>query len=855
VGSKNEKLGKTGFAHLFEHLMFNGSENYNDDYFGPFDRVGATDMNGTTNGDRTNYFQNVPTSALDLALWMESDRMGHLLGVIDQAKLDEQRGVVQNEKRQGENQPYGRVFRLLTQHSYPTGHPYSWSTIGSMEDLDAASVEDVREWFQAYYGAANAVIAVAGDIDAEQVHQDVQRYFGDIPAGPPVDRQQEWIAKRTGDLRMVVEDRVPQARVLLAWNVPGADTTDGSRLELIGSILAEGKTSRLYRRLVYEDQIATDVAAFAWLREIGGIFVVWATVRPGGDLAEVEQALNEELERLLEEGPEAGELQRAKAKYRAAYLRGVERIGGFGGKSDILASSQIYGGSPDAYKRSLEWIARADRRELRDTARQWLSDGRMTMEIQPFDDYSTLASTVDRSQLPNIAAPPELEFPALQRARLENGLEVILVERHDVPLVSFELLLDAGYAADHFGLEGTANLALNMLDEGTARRDALEISDALAELGAMLHTGSNLDLSSVSLAALSENLDESLDIFADVILNPVFSDDEFERLKKQQIAAIQREKVSPRSMALRVLPRLLYGEDHPYGISFTGSGTEESVASITRDQLAEFHDTWFKPDHAVLVVVGDTNLSDLTAKLEGHFADWKPGEIPDKSLARVELADRSQVYLIDRPGSLQSILFAGHLAPPKANPEEASIEAMNEVLGGSFSARINMNLREDKHWAYGAYSFFVDARGQRPFIAYAPVQTDKTVAAMQEIEKELRDIVGSRPASQVELDRAIDKKTLTLPGRWETNAAVGGAIAAMVRFGFPDDYWTRYPVEMRAQTTDRVADAAERVVHPEALTWVVVGDRAKIEDEIRAAGFGPIHRVDADGNPVEPINR
>jgi zinc protease len=354
----------------------------------------------------------------------------------------------------------------------------------------------------------------------------------------------------------------------------------------------------------------------------------------------------------------------------------------------------------------------------------------------------------------------------------------------------------------------------------------------------------------VSLSALVENLDPSLDIFADVILNPSFDEEEFGRLKQQQLAGIQREKVTPRSMALRVFPRLLYGEGHAYGISFTGSGTEESVAGITRDELKAFHDTWFMPNGSVLVVVGDTTLDEIVPKLEELFAGWAPGDAPEKNVATVALPESSAVYLIDRPDSLQSILFAGHIAPPKANPDEISIEAMNEVLGGSFSARINMNLREDKHWAYGAHSFFVDAQGQRPFIAYAPVQTDKTVESMKEIQKELEQILGERPPSQEERDRAIDKKTLTLAGRWETGSAVGGSLAAMVRFGFPDDYWESYPDKMREQTVETLSQAAQEVLHPDRLTWVVVGDRARIEDGIRAAGFGPIHIVDADGQPV-----
>jgi len=851
VGSKNERPGKTGFAHLFEHLMFNGTEHYNDDYFAPFDRIGATDMNGTTGPDRTNYFQNVPTSGLDTALWMESDRMGHLLGAIDQAKLDEQRGVVQNEKRQRENHPYGQVFRLLVENSYPAGHPYSWPVIGSMEDLDAADLEDVRTWFETYYGAANAVIAVVGDVDAEDIKAKVEHYFGGIPSGPPVERHESWLARRAGSHRQVIQDRVPQARIIKAWNIPGIGSADSDYLELVAGALAEGKTSRLYKRLVYEDQIATDVEAFAWLHEIGGLFIVWATARPGGDLAEVEKALDEEMARFLDKGPAKKELQRVQMKYRADFIRGIERIGGFGGKSDILAGSQIYQGSPDAYRRSLERVAAASRSDLRAAARRWLADGVYALEVRPFPKYRTGESQVDRSGLPEPGETPTVRFPELQRAKLSNGLEIVLAERHSVPVVELQLLFDAGYAADQFGGPGTAALVMNALDEGTADLTALEISERLALLGAELRTGSNLDMSYVSLSALTAKLDPALEIFADVILRPAFLQRDVERLRNEQLASIQREKATPRSLAMRVFPKLLYGQGHAYGIPFTGSGDEPSVSKLTRAELERFHDTWFKPNHAVLLVVGDIALDTIVPKLEKLFAGWEPGDVPNKNLARVTPRSHSTVYLLNRPDSPQSTIFAVQLAPPTANPNEIAIEAMNEVLGGSFTARVNMNLREDKQWSYGARSFFVDARGQRPFIVAAPVQTDKTAEAMREIHKELADMIGARPPSADELARAKDKKTLTLPGSWETARQVKSSMTELVRFDLPDDFWIRYPDQVRQLDLAQVSAAADEVLHPKRVIWIVVGDREKIEPGIRELGFGELVTLDADGNPTE----
>ncbi len=850
VGSKNERPGRTGFAHLFEHLMFNGSEHFNDEYFQPFERIGATDQNGTTNNDRTNYFENVPTSALDVALWMESDRMGHLLGVIDTAKVNEQRGVVQNEKRQGENQPYGKVNLLMAEGAYPPGHPYSWTVIGSMEDLNAASVEDVKNWFRTYYGPNNAVVVLAGDITPELARQKVDQYFGDIPASPPIAKQDVWIAKRTGTHRQIMQDRVPQARIYRQWNIPQFGSADGDYLDLVSDVLAAGKTSRLYKRLVYDEQIATDVVAYVDLREIGGGFVIRATAKPAGDLGRVERAIDEELARFIQTGPTASELRRVKTQSRANFIRGIERIGGFGGKSDVLAMNEVYAGNADHYQVTRQRIATATAADLRSAAARWLSDGDFVIEVHPYPTYAVAASGADRSKLPAAGTPPEARFPAVARATLPNGLKIVLAERHSIPQVNMTLLLDAGYAADQFAAPGTASLALDMLDEGTTRRTALQISDTLSQLGAELFTGSQLDVSSVSLSAMKDKLDPSLNIFADVILNPSFPQADFQRQQRQRLARIQREKVIPVQMALRVFPQLLYGANHAYGNPLTGSGTEEAVSAMKRDDLVRFHRTWFKPNHATLVVVGDVSLAEIQPKLARLFSGWQAGDVPQKNISTVPDQARPLVYILDRPGAEQSIIFAGNLAEPKANAHEYAIEAMTSLLGGQFTSRVNMNLREDKHWSYGAFTLIWDARGQRPFIAYAPVQTDKTKESMVEVDRELRGILGPKPVTQDELSKAQANLTLTLPGNWETMGAVQGSLEQMVTYGLDDHYFETYAQRVRALTLPDAATAAQATIRPDHLVWVVVGDRSKIEAGIRELNFGEIRFLDANGKPL-----
>jgi len=647
-----------------------------------------------------------------------------------------------------------------------------------------------------------------------------------------------------------MQDRVPQARIYKVWNVPEFGSADGDYLDLVSDILSQGKSSHFYKRLVYDDQIATDAVAFVDLSEIAGQFRVQSTARPGQDLAQVEKALDEELGRFLRDGPTPDELERAKTQRMADFIRGIERIGGLGGKSDRLAQSQVFLGSPDAYKISLRRIQEATAEDLKSAANRWLADGVYVLEVHPFPPYDAASAEVDRTKAPEPGSPPELRLPKFQRATLANGLKIVLAERHEVPLVNFWMTFDAGYAADQFASAGTASMTTAVLDDGTATRTALEISDELARLGAELSANSNLDITAVRLSALKSKLDASLELFADVIQNPSFPEVDFRRQQKQQLAAIQREENTPVQIALRIFPRLLYGETHAYGNPLTGSGTPANIEKMTREDLATFHRQWFRPNNATLIVVGDTTLSEVTPKLERVFAGWQPGEVPRKNISPVQLPARPTVYIIDKPGALQSVIIGGHVAPPTANPREIAIEAMNEVLGGTFGARINMNLREDKHWTYGAMSRMVGAKGQRPFFVIAPVQLDKTKEAMAEIDKELRGLLSERPATPEELAKVQANETLSLPGSRETMNAVGQSIIDLVQFGLPDDWYETYAGKVRALRTADIDAAAREVIHPESVAWVVVGDRAKIEASVRELNLGEVKFLGTDGKPL-----
>jgi zinc protease len=851
VGSKNEKPGKTGFAHLFEHLMFSGSDDFNYTYINAMEKIGATNLNGTTNNDRTNYFENVPTSMLDYALFAESDRMGHLLGVLDQKKLDLQRGVVQNEKRQDENQPYGVTDELITENTYPVGHPYSWTVIGSMKDLDAASLSDVQEWFKTYYGPNNVTVVIAGDITPAVAREKVEKYYGEIPAGPPIAKQEVWIAKRTGTHRGWVQDRVPQARLYRVWNVPEFGSPEEAQLDLVAQVLGRGKTSRLYKRLVYKDQIATSATADNDTNEIGGQFYFTLTANPGGDLKKVESEADEELQSFLKNGPSEAELQIAKTQILGNYVRIVERIGGFGGKSDLLARCQTYRGNPDCYKDYLKWVKAATPASVKKAANDWLGDGDYVLEVHPYPTDLKTEAKLDRSKEPAPGGPESLNLPPLQKAELSNGLKIVVAERHTAPVVNFTLMVDSGYAADPSGAPGTASFEQRMLEEGTATRDSLKIGEELESLSANFTATTNLDWSLVSLNTLKSTMDKSLDIYADLILHPAFPQKEFERLQKERIAGIKREKVTPQSMALRVVPGLLYGKGHPYAVPFTGTGTEASVGKMTREDLVKFHETWFKPNNATLLVVGDTTLEEIKPRLEKLLVAWKPGDVPHKATPTVPEPEKDVVYLIDRPGSGQSVIFGAQLAPPQNDPDAIALQLVNGIFGGKFSSRINMNLREDKHWSYGVRAVLPAARGQRPYISISAVQTDKTKESMVELVKEYNGIVGSRPITAEELKDEQSNVTLALPGTFETDQQLSGAYSNILQYGLPEDYYNTFTQKAMALTTGSANEIAKKYILPDHLVWVVVGDMSKVESGVRELNLGEVHKIDADGNPVQ----
>ncbi len=845
VGSKDEPKGRSGFAHLFEHLMYNGSEHFNDDFFKATQKVGATNQNGSTSTDRTNYFQTVPKEALDTILWLESDRMGYLLGAVDQHRLDEQRGVVQNEKRQGENQPYGLVNNHITAAIYPDDHPYGHTVIGSMDDLNAAKLDDVRDWFKTWYGPANAVLVLAGDITPDEGKAAVEKYFGEIPPGPPPSHPKAWIAKRTGAQRETMYDRIAAPRIYKVWNVPELGDPDGELLDAAAYALAGDKNARLTKRLVHDEQVATNVSAYNSQSEIAGQFRVVVTAKPGADLAHIEAVVQEEMNKLMASGPTQAELDKMKVQTVSGIVQQMERTSS---KASLLATWATYRGDPGAWKDSLKRTEAAQPATVAAAASKWLADGSYTLTVQPFENFTAAKTGVDRKTMPLPGKIADAMFPKYQTATLSNGIKVMLAERHDAPTVTVRMVVDTGTPADWASVpEATGALSVSLMDEGTSSRSALEIADQLDRLGAMLSAGGGGETSNVEVTALTPTLDPALDIFADVIRNPAYGESDFKRVQQQQEEAIRQAMRNPNYMASYVMAKELWGANHPYG----RVATPDDVAKIRREDVISFHKRWFGPNNATIVVVGDTTLPEMTPKLEAAFKGWAhaPGKRAD--VAPGVRPDKPKVFLVDRPGSVQSVILVGDVEAPRDPAEDQKLSTFNALFGGNFTSRINMNLREDKHWSYGARTSVSGGLGPRDFVVTAPVQTDATKGALSELRKELKDVVSARPPSKDEVEAAKTNAILGLSSRWESNAAVAGSLAEMASFDLPADYFDTYAAGYRRVTTADAGVMARKLIPDQNHVWVIVGDRSKIEAGVRELNLGGLVILDSAGDPAE----
>lgn len=848
VGSKDEPVGKTGFAHLFEHLMFNGSENFDKDFFVALKDMGASQYNGTTSVDRTNYYQTVPSGALEQILFLESDRMGHLLGAVTQEKLDNQIGVVQNEKRLGEDRPFGRrIWSELYENLYPVGHPYHHSTIGSMEDLTNATLEDVKDWFKQYYGAANAVIVLAGDVSADEAKPLMEKYFGDIASGPPLLKK----AKDSVPLEVnkfgLYYDRVAQPRLYRAYVAPPTGSVESPSLDLMTRALAGGKTSRLHQRLVDDLQIANSISAFYNEGILSGEVMFIADAKSEDVIDQINQVIDEEIATFVSKGPTKDELSRGKTTYLSSEVRGLEAVAG---KAATLARGTIFVDDPDFYvDENMDRLQAATRDDVRAASRKVLTKGYYELKVLPFPDYAAGEVQYDRADgLPALGAPGDMTFPAFTEATLSNGMRVVVAPRPTVPVVEVALQFDAGTATGNVpvgsgadAIPTLATMVTDLMDDGTARMDAQEIAEQKEVLGAQIEIFNTRDDSKAYLSALKTNLDPSLSLLADIVQNASFPEAELDKFRKQAIDGLRQEKANVNALGARALRSTIYGEDHPYGDYASVNDEIAATESVTRADLLAWRKAWIRPDNATIFVSGDTTAETIVPALEKTFGKWRAsGTAPEKNLPTRSNPNGARVIVIDKPDTLQSLILAGRLIGATGGEDDTAIAAMNDSFGGNFLSRINMNLREDKGWSYGVRSGAGAAAGQRLFTLQAPVQGDRTGDSIAELMKEMRGLIGDAPTKPAELAQTVASVVGSGPGQFETAEAVLFSMMGSNTYGRPLDYAVGRAARYRALDLDELANAAKKVVNPDDLTWVIVGDWSKIKDQVEALNFDTV---------------
>jgi zinc protease len=842
VGSKDEPDGRTGFAHLFEHLMFQSTENHEGEFFAPFTKAGATGMNGTTSEDRTNYYATVPTGALDMALWMESDRMSHLLGAVTQEALDEQRGVVQNEKRQGENRPYAGVYDRIRAGIYPAGHPYRHSVIGSMEDLDAATLDDVHEWFNEYYGASNAVLVLSGDIDVETAREKVTHYFSGAPAGVPLVKPQQWIPEIRENRKEILYDRVGQVRIVRTWALPNMNDRDTTIMYLVNETLVGNKNAPLQKLLVDDLQLATDVSGSAYGRVISGEYSLTINLRPGVDPAEVMRLVDEVVAEYLESGPDEEILENAKLSVNMYMLGSMESKSSIG---RMLAEGQLYAGDPLYVKKELAWLNEATAEDLLDSARRWLTRGYFEITVLPFPEYVTGEDQVDRSAVPAVTEVSGIQFPDIRTATLDNGMQVVVAQSGELPLIDIQIRVGTGNMADAADAPGISDAVFALLQKGTKRYDANELAAAKDRIGMNAGAAASVENSSFGYRILTGYLDESLDIAAEVLRNPTFPEDELAKFQQQILAYLSNIRTNPSRNATPLFRRALYGADHPLG----GVWTPDLANNLTRERIREFHEREVAPDNMTVFMIGDIDIDTATAALNRSFGNWKARNRSERRPIGETAAAGPRVILIDQPDAPQSTIRVGHAMAPYDPEADTELGVMNGVFGADFEARINMNLREEKSWSYGIGSRISrNASGEQYLVVAGSVQTDKTMESMQEIMREYSEYVSSRPATADELERVKLNRTRSLPGRFSSKRGFLSSMISSDSFGLPYDHAETAAARVDAVTLDGVNDRARDVIRPDELTWIIVGDLAQIEDKIRSLNYGPVEVWDGFGN-------
>jgi zinc protease len=872
VGPLNEKPGRTGFAHLFEHMMFEGSKHVGEKaHIKYVQSAGATDVNGTTDFDRTNYFETMPSNQLELAMWLESDRMGFLMEGLDAKKLTNQRDVVRNERRQGEGRPYDvadeAVFHLL----FPKGHPYYGSVIGSHADIESARIADVRDFHQQFYTPNNATIAIAGDFDPAKLKELLEKYFGPIPQGPAVEKVNVTTPPITSQKRQTITDTVKLPRLSVAWLTPKAFTPDSYSIDTAMHALGEGKASRLDEALVIKAQTAQSVVCGNGTYALTGITTCDITAKPGVKLEDLEASFWSELEKLQKEGPTAEEVQASKALSLTGKITGLQRLGGFGGVADMLNLYNQYTGDPGFLTKDVAMTEAVTAASVKAATSKYLTKdsavvvycvpGEKKLEDVPRSPADTdanvklvnpyteefEASQNWRKDAPKPGPAPEFHLPVPTEFTLENGLKVLLVEDHSLPVLSVSLVSRAGSENNPEGKSGLATLVSEVMGDGTVSRDLSKLAQDQEKIGTHIGTASALESGTVSMSLLTYHASEGMDLLADVAQHPAFRADDVDRRKKQRLVRIGQETDNVQSMAMRVGPKLVFG-DSPYGQP--GNGTVESVTSFTGSDLSSFYASHYGPANSALILSGDLTHAEAEKLARTYFGKWTATTAPAAEIPAPPAPQPTHVVIIDKPGAPQSALIAYGIGVPATSPDMETLSVMNYSLGGSFASRINMNLREEHGYTYGASSQFGGYREGGIFLAGGLVRTDVTAPAAKELMGEIRNF-PDKPSTPVELTAAKEALVRSLPGRFETTGAITNALAGIFLYNRPLDYYAALPRKYEEVTEADIAGVAKKYLHPDQLVIVTAGDRSKIESSLKDAGLGPVEVRDISGKLVQ----
>ena len=874
VGSAREEVGKSGFAHFFEHMMFQGSTNVADEqHFKIVSESGGT-LNGTTNTDRTNYFQTVPNNQLEKVLWLEADRMGFLLDAVTQEKFEVQRDTVKNERGQRmDNQPYGLLFERVGEALYPEGHPYSWSVIGYIEDLDRVDVNDLKKFFLRWYGPNNAVLTIGGDFDATRTLELVVKYFGTIPRGPEVTMPDKPPVELDAARYISMEDNVALPLLYMAFPTVYRFHPDEAPLDVLMFVLGTGETSLLYKNMV-KNQLAVQASAGHGCAELACMFTVIALANPaaGKTLADLEQVARDSLLEFETRGVTDDDLERAKMNIVSAMIYGLESVSGKVGqlayyqtltdradyiaddvaryqnvtKEDVMRVYNQYIAGKPAVIMSIVPHGQLALRASEDT---WQRYQRKLPEYEAVEAadlaYRPAVDDFDRAAVPPAGGNPTIALPAIWRGELKNGVRVLGARNAEVPTTALSLRLEVGQRHESLAKLGLAALTAGMLNEATELSSNEELSDRLQKLGATIAFAADDDHTIANVRSLTENLDQTLAILAEKLLQPKFDPADFARLKAQTLQAIEASKKEAASTADVVFQKLLFGNDNV--ISHPNVGTSDTVAALTLEDVRAFYASHYSPAVASIVVVSDLDSEAMREKLS-VLDHWQGAQVADAPLKAFPDTGQTQIYLVDKPAAAQSEIRIGKRSLHfDATGEYYRAGLANFVLGGAFNSRINLNLREDKGYTYGARSGFYGQKDYGAFIAQAGVRTDATAAAIREFESEIRGYAkdGITTDELAFTRNAIGQRDAR---NYETPRQKVSFLSRILVYDLADDFVDRQNEILATIAAADLNAVAAQHLRMDDMIIVVVGDAAVVQPELEALGYEIVH-LDADGNP------